>query len=257
MSDAQRPADFPLNPDYGKGTYRRRIRLQGLPGKVIAELEDCNHGFRAEVCHDGQLVTAIHAEALRIPLNTCGGATNPIQAMVGQSIYSTPVDIVGRVNPRANCTHLYDLTALAVIHCARGPVTRIYDVAVDDEVDEQAISSVSLNGEEIHRWTTSQWTILEPASYVGKPLYKGFSLWANEAFNGDEQEAAFILQKGYFVSQARFFDMDGMAGTPAGDQASMLGVCYSYSPEVVDKAFRSANSTRDFSDTPEQLLKFL
>lgn len=257
MSEAQQPTDFPLNPDYGNGTYRRRIRLQGLPGKVVAELEDCNHGFRAEVNHDGQLVTAINTETPRIPLTTCGGATGPIQAMVGQSIHSKPVDIVSRVDPRANCTHLYDLTALAVIHCARGEVTRVYDVTVADEVNKQAISSVSLDGKEIHRWKTSQWTILEPTHYADKPLYKGFALWANEAFSGDEQEAAFILQKGYFVSQARFFDMNAMAGTPAADQASMLGACYSYSTEVVDNAFRTANSTRDFSNTPEQLLKFL
>jgi hypothetical protein len=246
-----------LNPDYGNGIFRRRIRLAGSNGMVLAELEDTNHGFRSRVFHDGERVTDIQAGALRIPLSTCGGATEPIKQLIGTAIDTPAKTITTRVDPRANCTHLYDLTLLAIGHCQRGASTRQYDMEVDDEVGEAAAESrVYCNGELVLRWQARQWLISE-GPFCGKPLYKGFAAWANEAYSGDEQEAAFALQKAYFVSQARRYNMNSMAGTPANDQTAMHGVCYSYSAEVIDSAIRTADNVRDFTNTPEQLLKFL
>lgn len=257
MSESQNPVQYPPNPDFGNGVFRRRIRLQGQPGRVIAELEDCCHGFRCVVSHDGHVVTDVQAESLRVPLNSCSGATQPIKAMIGMPLNASALSINREINPKANCTHLYDLTVLAIGHCLRGDTIRQYDISVEDEVDQPTTSKVLRDGIEILNWQTRQWTIMEPAKLAGKPLYKGFALWANEAFSDDEQEAAFALQKGYFVAQARIYDLDKMAGTPATAHPSMAGVCYSYSPEVVATAFRTENSNRDFTDTAEQLLKFL
>lgn len=248
---------FPLNPNFGNGVFRRRIRLQGKPGQVIAELEDGYHGFRSVVSHNGEVVTDVKGQALRAPLTTCGGAIEPIKAMIGLPLSAPSLTIKRDVNPRANCTHLYDLTVLAIHHCLRGNVSRQYDISVEDEVDHPTTSKILRDGVEILSWQTHQWAIVEPTNLTGNPLFKGFSLWASEAFSGDEKEAAFALQKGYFVSQARIYDMDKAAGRPATDDPSMLGVCYSYSPGVVEQAVRSKNSSRDFTDTPEQLLKFL
>ena len=247
---------FPRNPDYGNGIFRRRICLDGQPGKVIAELEDCCHGFRCTVYHDGSKVTDIQAEAIRIPLTTCSGAIDPIKALIGLPLTSSMMAIHRQFSPRANCTHLYDLTILAIAHCQRGNALRQYDIAVEDERDESATASIQRDGETILSWKTSQWTIQSPTVLINKPLHKGFSFWAIEHYNGDDREAAFALQKGYFVAQARIYDMDKLAGAPAASQTSMLGVCYSYSPEVVEQAFRTVDTTRDFTDTAEQLLKF-
>ena len=257
VSDNDTPIHYSHNPHYGEGTFRRRIRLQGQPGKVIAELEDCYHGFRSTVYHDGNTVTDIKAEALRIPLTSCGGATEPIKALIGSPLTFSAMDCHRQVDPRANCTHLYDLTVLAIGHCSRGEVVRQYDVSVDDEKDRVEQSTVQCNGRTVLSWQTRDWAIQSPEQLASKPLYKGFAAWANKTFIGDEREAAFVLQKGYFVSRARMYDMDKLVGTPAAAQTSMLGVCYSYSPGVVDTAFRTAATTRDFTDTPEQLLKFL
>jgi hypothetical protein len=246
-----------LNPDYGTGVFRRRIRLTGSNDKVFAELEDTNHGFRAHIYHDGIKVTAVEGEAIRFPLSTCGGAIEPIKALTGTPLNSPAKDITVAVDPRANCTHLYDLAVLAIGHCSRGESVRQYDLEVDDPVgDEAAESRAYCNGELILSWQVKEWALTE-GPHTGKPLYKGFSAWANEAFSGDKQEAAFALQKAYFVSQARRYKMDALAGTPANDQAAMNGVCFSYSPPNIDKAIRNANKTRDFSDFPERLLKFI
>lgn len=253
------PTDYQqfLNPDYGKGVFRRRIRLNGTDGQVCAELEDTNHGFRAKVFHDGQQVTDIQSEALRIPLSTCGGASEPLKALIGMPLDTPTKNITLAVDPRANCTHLYDLTLLAIAHCLRGNTSRQYDMEVDDQLEQEpAESRLYRNQQLVMTWQARDW-LISAGPHTGNPLFKGFAAWANEAFSGDEQEAAFALQKAYFVSQARRYKMDALAGTPANDQPQMKGVCFSYSPPNIDRAIRTANNTRDFTDCPEQLLKFI
>lgn len=245
----------PLNPDYGKGVYRRRIRLQGKPGLVIAELEDCNHGFRAHLHHDGTVVTGIEPEALRTPLNTCDGALLPLRDLVGVPLAHSSRKIAQDVDPRRQCTHLYDLSVLAIQHALRGELDRQYDVAVPDDKDDSTEATVSLNGVVLLNWTIQGWVIQNPGPLQGKSLGKGFSKWASEIYQGDEQEAAFVLQKGYFVSGARRYDIAKLAGVKVTDGTGMA--CYSYSPERIEEAVRSANSTRDFTHTEHQLLKFL
>jgi len=255
------PIAPPLNPDYGEGAFHRRIRLQGEPGRVIAELEDCCHGFRSVIDHDGETVTGVSAETLRIPLDTCTGAIEPIRALVGVPLTATAPSIFRQVDPRANCTHLFDLSLLAVAHARRGECTRTYDVVIEDELpddpDRPVASSVQLDGREILHWLTSKWQITAPASIEGNSLHRGFSAWARSHFQGDEREAAFILHKGYFVAQARRYDMDSMAGDRAYNHEQMRGVCYSYAPGVVERARRLAHSVRDFNGVEERLLKFL
>lgn len=244
----------PLNPDFGKGVYRRRIRLQGSPGKVIAELEDCNHGFRSVLHHDGSSVTAIEPEALRTPLTTCDGALAPLHALVGTPLTRSSRDIAAAVDPKQQCTHLYDLTVLAIHHALRGEEDRQYDIAIPDEDNHPTDATASLNGRVLLRWTIENWLLLNEGELQGKSLGRGFSKWASALYQGDEREAAFALQKGYFVSNARRYDMSKLEGTPVTDSNGIA--CYSYSPEQMGQAVRRYHSTRDFTDCEEQLLKF-
>lgn len=264
----QTPVDripgYPLNPHYGTGVYRRRIKLVASVndsadgGSVVGELEDCNHGFRVTVHHQHQVVTDIIGEALRIPMNTCGGAIEPVKALIGCKIDETPLQLNITANPTANCTHLLDLTVLAIAHCQRGSGERLYDVQVDDEND-QGISHlrVYLDDRLIHHWQAQGFAINAPATLQGNTLLKGFAAWAAPSFSGDEQEAAFVLQKGFFVGQARRYDIDAQAGEKNLQHTNMHGSCYSYSSPRLEEAVRLPNTVRDFTNTPEQLLKFV
>lgn len=245
----------PLNPDFGSGIYRRRIRLQGNPGQVIAELEDCNHGFRSVIFHDGETVTAIQPEALRVPLTTCDGALKPLRLLVGTPLTQSSRDISQAVDPKSQCTHLYDLTVLAIHHARRGTCDRQFDIAIPDEKDGPTEATVSLDGVVLLRWTIANWVLQNPGELNGLSLGKGFSKWASTLYQGDEQEAAFALQKGYFVSGARRYDIAKLAGLKVTDSNGIA--CYSYSPEHIGQAVRTANSTRDFTEGEAQLLKFL
>ncbi|MEZ5571102.1 MAG: hypothetical protein R3E64_03675 [Halioglobus sp.] len=250
--------EYPHNPYYGNGVYRRRIRLTREDDRVHGELEDDCHGFRVTLQHDGHAVTAVAGDALRVPLTTCAGALTPLQALIGVALDASLPSILAQVKPRNNCTHWYDLSLLALAHATQREPVRVYDVEVDDQPAHAsaARAEVFLNGQSVHRWQLDRNTIVEPPAYAGRPVLNGFSAWAYGAFDGAEREAAFVLSKGVFVAFSRMFDMRDIGGQPALAHTNMLGACYSYSPGVVEQALRQHGMVRDFSTTPEQLLHF-
>lgn len=251
---------YPQNPAYGQGIYRRRIRLSREGNVLHGALEDCNHGFEVAITHDGTVVTAIEAQARRIPFSTCGGALQPLQKLAGCALSMSALDLQMHAGPRANCTHWLDLAVLAVVHSQRGEAVCEYDVEVTDENfsgDAQALR-VWRNGVLIHDWRTQNGEIVSPDLLQGVTLFQGFSNRAAAIFTDrDELEAALVLQKGNFVAQARRFDLDVMAGERANEHEFMVGACYTYAPERAAQAVRLPSTIRDFTATPELLLKFV
>lgn len=251
------PENF-SNPRYGSGLYRRRIRLTRTGRRVLGELEDDCHGFRVSLEHDDRVVTALSGEVLRAPLSTCPGAVAPLQSLVGLALDAPVSSIVASVNPRSNCTHLYDLSLLAIAHVAYRDAVRVYDIEVVDQPTEgiPARAEVFLGGKSCHRWWVDRARIVEPVAYAGRPVLGGFAAWASDAFAGPAREAAFVLSKGIFVACSRLYDMSGIGGQPALQHTNMLGACHSYSKGVVETAIRNHDTVRDFSASPEDLLRF-
>jgi hypothetical protein len=251
--------DYPPNPQYGQGQFRRRIRLEQGDGFVRGALEDTNHGFSVTVYHDGERVTAIDPEAKRVPYTSCPGARDPIKGYVGVEFRTGLRELNLHMPPSANCTHLLDLTIMTIRHAASPDVVRQWDVTVTDQTaDRDSVCTVLRDGEAIFRWRARDLQLTDPPELTGKPFYLGFGRWASKHFPPDELEAAFILQKGYFVSLARHFDMEQMAGEPAlASKDGMGGACYTYSSPAIEHGVRTSGSLRDFSDSDEKLLKFL
>jgi hypothetical protein len=257
MADPRNPFDYPINPAFGSGIYRRRIRLTSQQGSVLGELEDCNHGFSVRVYHDFTTVTGIEAQHHRIPFTTCGGASEPLMKLIGLPVGLSSQELSAKVETRANCTHWLDLSLLAIRHISRCESVREYNIAIPDEAGKATQAKVYCNGNLIHSWLLQDWIIQQPETLAGNTVFKGFSAWANTAFTDEEEkEAAFILQKGYFVSRARRFDLDILAGESASAHASMAGACYSYSAPQSGIAVRTDKTTRDFTHIPEELLLF-
>lgn len=250
--------DYPLNLEYGEGCFRRHIRLRASESEVLAELEDHHHAFRLTLQHDGQQLTAIHAETLRIPFSTCPGAVEPLQALRGLPISDDSDLLIANSNPTANCTHLYDLALLAIAQAARGPGERNYEIRIDDEQgDAPNAAEICVDGELVHRWLCRDWVIQAPEALAGNVLFKGFTKWAGTTFSGDAKRAAFALQKGYFVASARRYNLNAIAGEAANDARDyMYGACYTYTSPQIEKAVRLPDTVFDFNRAPEQLLRF-
>lgn len=247
--------NYTYNQDYGNGIYRRRILLRRTEHTLYGAIEDTHHGFSVTVTTDGQRVTQLTPGFHRIPFTTCDGAGKPLQNLIAAALTDTPLALLQRAGAQQNCTHLLDLAVLTICHSQTAETEVQYDVAVTDTQDGRNHLTVHRNGQLIHQWlVNSHYEILEPAELAGKPLFIGFSAWANAQFSGIEKEAAFVLQKGNMVSVARMFKLE--SGKRAIDEHERH-VCHTYSPENNAKAVRLADTVKDFSDCPEQLLRFV
>ncbi|AYH43730.1 DUF2889 domain-containing protein [Azoarcus sp. DN11] len=256
------------NPLYGTGTFRRRIRVRAAPREVAVEMEDCNHGFRLRLWHDGERVTSVEVDPLRIPFNTCAEAIRPLQRALGHRLDEDEATLRSRLVPGDNCTHMHDMAVLAVAHAAahggEGVSTRLYDMAVDDEREGVVRARIACDGVPVHDWEIAgqppdipPHTLTAPPELAGRPVMRGFHAWASQAFEGMPREAAVALQRAYFVARARRHSFEPVAEHPGISDGMPQGACYSYNSGAVERAFRSEGTVRDFTHTPDLLLKFL
>lgn len=257
---SRNPYGYPKNPGFGDGVFRRAIRLEAKGNQVFASVEDCVHGFEVTVTHDGEKVTAVEATPRRTPFTSCHMAAEPLQKLIGQAIEQDSKSLNQWMNPQSNCTHWLDLAILAVQHAAHvakgaGKVKQ-YQIDVPDETDSPVMAKVFCNDTCVLSIQVADWQIVS-GEYQGQSLFKGFNKWASLIDDTAKREAMYVLQKGYFVSTARRFDLNALAGEPANAHAMMRGACFTYSEPAVDTAVRAENTMRDFSKTPERLLKFM
>jgi len=246
-----------LNPNYGNGIFRRRIRIEAFddPNSLLVSLEDCLHGFMLRVTHDGSKLCSAEAEVIRAPFDLCQNATAALQPAIGKSIDEIATSLRDFCPPSINCTHLQDMLQLAMHHFRSGNFTTQYDVIIPDQVNDQQNLKVYCNGILVHDWTIASGKIEVPTHLNGYPIMSGFFKWLSTKYTGSDFVSATVLQRGYFVSSSRRYDMDGMIRQPSLSP-NKRGACYSFSEANINIAMGTPNVMRDFTDTPEQLLKF-
>ena len=246
---------LPPNPHYGSGLFRRRVCLRVASRHVTVELEDSNHAFRLVLRHDGERVTAIEPDYVRHPFTTCPESARHLAVLIDQRLDGTPF-VRRMIETRSSCTHVTDMTALALTHALEDGLVRLYDITVDDERDGRTRARVDCDGRTVHDWVCVGHAVVEPATHAGQPMMRGFHAWTQAAFPAEAFEAALMLQRGYFVAQSRRYVTEPEREHPAIGDGLPEGVCYSYSTPVVQRARRIAGSKRDFTDDAGELLRF-
>lgn len=244
---------------YREGWYRRRIRLVATEASVVeAALEDDFHHFEVTLHHDGSRVIDVEARARRWPWSTCPGAAEPLRALEGMGLSPRCLAVGERANPRANCTHMFDLAGLAVAHAARGLEARQYDAEVPfgATAPDGEPATVRLWRDEVLvlEWTLVGRGIAEPPPYTEAPWQGGFFRWADAALPLDDAEAAIVLRRACEIGMGRGMDLDGY-DTAEELGPMMAGICHTMQPGVIDVALRNKGSIRDFSDDPHALLR--
>lgn len=237
---------FPPNPNYGQGVSRRYIRLTNRPGETIGELEDALHAMRCRLTHDGTTITSITSDFVRYPLTTCPSASTMIDTLVGLPLTTTIASYYGEGKARQQCTHMHDLVWWMMSHALRDEGVRLYQCVIPDHPPGREIEArLLLNGEDMLVWRVLDEVILSPEPFAGRNTQKGFVGWATETLEGEALEAALILNKGYFISQA---EMMYLAPGPLSTfERNFAGVCYSFSAERLDGNER-LDHRREFPD---------
>jgi hypothetical protein len=238
---------YPINPLYGHGTYRRRIRLSSDGERVTAILNDDYHAMGCCLIHDGTAVLSVESELLRGPKTTCAGASAALGELVGTKLNVSRREFYRYGRPGRNCTHLLDLALLCLGHAQRGQGDRIIDVAIHDELAGVTHMVAQVDGRLIHDWLVVDERIQEPIKFAGQRLFSGFAAWAESVFAADDLDAARMLQKGVFVARGRRYILDGTPGNPTEAASDRRGDCYSFSEPRLSIAQDNLDYSRDFT----------
>jgi len=235
------------------GIYRRRIRLQAMPGAVRGDMEDDPHRFGVIVQHVGKVVTGIQGLPLRTPWDLCEGAVAQLQRIVGTPLAPDPLLLHRLMASSQQCTHLFDLAGLAVAHAARGTELREYEIEapVADATSQRRLT-LWRDGEKLLQWIVEGTRILSPEPYTGQDT-RTLLAWAAEAFSDpDAYEAVVVLRRTVLISLSRLAHLDDHLRATAFP--GRMGGCWVFQPGNVERALRRVGSTREFSAARDQLL---
>ena len=246
----------PLDPDYGQGAFRRGLPLRVAADRVRVELEDANHAFRLQLAHDGRQVTDVTADTLRHPFVTCGEAVGPLRRIVSCPLDADATRLRSGFPQGQNCTHLHDMTLLALAHAREVGLERHYEITVLDERAGRIEASIDCDGTTVHDWMVRDHAIAAPEAHAGRPMMRGFYAWVAQSYSGLALEAAVALQRGYFVAQSRRYRSWPATDYPAKVNNMPDGTCYSYNHGVVDRALRMEGTVWDLTHRRDHLLQF-
>lgn len=229
------------------GVLRRSIRLAAHPGEVRAAVEDDYHHFRVRLHHDGQVVTGVDSEALRIPWAACAFAHENWSKFVGAPLDDRSSAIADYVEMRLFCTHMFELAGLAMAAAAQGVSRRRYDMAVGYGGRRGEGAQLWRDGEPVLDWRTDGQTILGPDPFTGVPVGRGFAGFAKTQLGVEDGEAALVLRRAIIISSGRTMNLDAVVHSHAG------GGCYTTQPERAPTAWRVVGSTEDFEARAQTL----
>lgn len=236
--------------------YLRRIVLTAPDQRTVtADLEDDFHRFGLVLRHDGHHVVSCEGDAVRYPWTECPGATEPLRAVSGVPLHERGNTIADRVSPSANCTHLFDLAALAVAHAAARRSRREYVAVVPDRDDAwRTTATLRRDGNVVLEWELEGLEVRSEGPFHGLRLRGGFQRWTSEMLEPEDAESALVLRRACEISMGRNTPWDRLpAAIDVGE--FMLGVCHTFQPGRAEVALRVKGSTRDFSQDPARLLE--
>ncbi len=237
----------PLRADYGSGVYRRRIRLAAEGRVVRGTLVDDFHDFSVRLEHDAVRVSKLEGAARRIPWATCPAAAVPLARLEGMPLTRSLRSIARHTDPRAQCTHLFDLASLAVTFAASGAASRFYELAVPDRVGARTQATLNRDGLSVLRWQIDGARIEDPPPFAGHSLAGGgFLEWVEATLDPELAEAAQVLRRAAVISYGRRFDFDRVPDARTF-QNQAGGACFTFHPERVAEGLRIVGNVRDWT----------
>lgn len=224
--------------------FRRTIRLAASHGRVEAEVLDDFHHFALALDHDGARVTEIRGEARRFPWTTCQAAPTALSAFAGVALAAHPLTVFPLVNPRSQCTHLFELAALAMAQASRGVGERLYAVKVDDPSDGEQGVRLTRDGGRLFDLSLVDDVVVRPVALEGRAM-RALTGRMLAAMPPEEGEAWMIMRQAWRTARGRQMTLDGVL-TPL--DLGRAPACFTGLAENLPRARRVVGSQRDFSD---------
>jgi hypothetical protein len=233
-------------------SFFRKIKINARyynsGGEVRAALEDDYHHFRVRLLFNNNKITTIDGVSPRIPFSSCPQAGSELQKLIDLDIPTTSNDIIKMTDASIQCTHLLDLSGLALAMVAKRLKSRIYQIKVPRHDCQKTQAHLTRDSEYHLSWSIENNTLIsKPAPYTGISIGKGFAKWALDNLSDEEAEAALVLRRCAIISLGRLKNLDAIK------HAKSTGVCYAQQPIRAAESTRVIGSTLDFSHRPELL----
>lgn len=160
--------------------------------------------------------------------------------------------VVRATDATAQCTHLLELSGLAMALDAQGCDSRQYDIEVPRRQvvaggRSTTTALLARDGVDTLVWSLSNDVITSPARFAGVGLRLGMARWAIDNLNLPEAEAALVLRRCAVISMGREYDLDLQVHAKAN------GSCFVQQPGRATGALRMRGTTWDFTTCPEAL----
>src|ERR1700733_13235585 len=115
-------------------SFRRRIGIASTgnhgAGEVRASLEDDFHHFRVRLVHAQRRIAAIEGFAIRHPYTTCPQAAAQLSRLRDAELDGLAHSVMRMTDASLQCTHLMELSGLAIAAAARSIAKRWFDIEV-------------------------------------------------------------------------------------------------------------------------------
>jgi len=230
------PPEVPLRESYGRGAYRRQIRLISESGAVRGELEDDFHHFRAVMRHRGGKVSRLEGQGVRVPWTTCPDALAALEQLEGRALSRSLRTLARGIDRQSQCTHVFDLATLAITHASSGSQRRSYDISIPDRIHGHTRAWLGRDAQEFLCWELDDYVIAAPEPFQGRSIVdRSFGAWAESELDCDRAEAALVLRRACFISLGRRYDFARVED--AASFGAVIGsACYTFSPQAVERA---------------------
>ena len=232
-------------------SFRRRIGIAStgdrVAGEVRASLEDDFHHFRVRLVHAQRRIQAIDGFAVRHPYTTCTLAAGQLSRLHNAELNGLAHSVMRMTDASQQCTHLMELSGLAIAAAARSTAERWFDVEVPRRVEGRTVASLDRDGRRLLSWELRDTTITAPSRFNGVSLRQGMAAWALSNLEPDEAEAALILRRCALISLGRAKNLDVQL------HAEPTGRCFVQQPERAMQGLRIVGSIVDFTAAADEL----
>src|ERR1700742_5154725 len=158
-------------------SFRRRIGIASTGnrerGEVRASLEDDFHHFRVRLVHAQRRIQAIEGFAVRHPYTTCPLAAGQLSRLCNAELSSLAHSVMRMTDASQQCTHLMDLSGLAIAAAARSIRERWFDIEVPRRIEGCCVARLDRDGMPLLSWELRDTAIVAPSPFCGISLREG------------------------------------------------------------------------------------
>lgn len=215
--------------------FWRRLKVTPCANVVTAELEDDYHCMSVSISHDGARAIQTESAVHRAPWSTCPNASEQLAVTFNGCDLA---DFARRGEKKSNCTHLHDLAVLAAAHVSDSEPS-LFDVFIDDPVNDVRRAEIRLNGVKRLSWSESHMTVIGPSEISGVHLL-ALGDWISSLDEADA-ELARLLRWANVIANGRQIPL-----AQQSDAQAMPPNCFSFQPNRAAVAQR-IGLIRDFS----------